>query len=113
MVLAAIAEGVQLNKPDTKLLGRRQGTPGRREPKKKELAEHLVEELAAVKLEEWTGWCHYDTVEVLMPGMVKTRPRRAQAAPMRCVITDKNEALRTPENKLPVLLKARLEVLPW
>ena len=111
MVLAAVAEGVELSRRKTKLLGRREGKPGRRELKEKELPKHLVQALAEAKMKEWSGWSHYDTVEILKPSAVKTLPRYVQAVPTRFVTTDKNEALRTPENKLPVLLNARLVVL--
>ena len=108
LALAAVADGVELSKKQTKLLGRRHRKPGRRELKEKDLPKHLRDALAQAKMKEWTGWCHYDTVEILK---VQALPRYAQAVPTRFVITDKNEALRTPENPLPVLFKARLVVL--
>ena len=64
---------------------------------------HLRDALAQAKMKEWTGWCHYDTVEILKTSEVQTLPRYVQAVPTRFVITDKNETLRTPENPLPVL----------
>ncbi len=50
-------------------------------------------------------------MEILKPSQVKSSQWYAQVVPTRFVITDKNEAPRTSENKLPVLLKARLVVL--
>ncbi len=43
---AAVADGVELSKEQTKLLGRRQGKPGRRELKEKDLPKHLRDALA-------------------------------------------------------------------
>ncbi len=46
LALAAVADGNELSKKRTKLLGRRQGTPGRRELKEKDLPKHLRDALA-------------------------------------------------------------------
>eukprot|EP00959_Pyramimonas_sp_CCMP1952_P225417 4714294-Pyramimonas_sp.AAC.1 len=42
---------------------------------------------------------------------VREGPRHAQAVRTRFALTDKNDAMRTDENNLPVKLKARLVVL--
>ncbi len=80
--LAAVADGIELSKKQTKLLGRREGKPERRELKEKDLPKHLRGVLAQAKMKEWNGWCHYDTVEILKPSEVQALPRYAQAVPM-------------------------------
>ena len=69
--------------------------PGRRELKERDLPKYLLPKLAAAKLKEWTGWTHYESVEVIPPGKLRKLPKYVQAIPTRFVLTDKNEVLRT------------------
>ena len=50
VVLAAVADGAELSKKQTKLLGRRQGKPGRRELKEMDMPKHLRAALAQAKM---------------------------------------------------------------
>jgi hypothetical protein len=89
-------------------VGKRQGKPGRKELREKDLDPQLV---PAAKAKEWTGgWQHYSAVEVIPP-KAAAKLQHVRPVPTRFVLTDRNEALRTEANPLPVDLKARLVVL--
>ncbi len=75
------------------------------------MPKHLGEALAEAQRKKRSGWRQGGTVEISTPGQAKNLPRQAQAVPTRSVIAGKGKAMRTPENKLPVLLKARPVVL--
>ena len=47
---------------------------------------------------EWQGWLDLDACEIIGPEKARFIPRRKRV-PVRFVLTDKNEMLRTEENE--------------